>query len=149
MCDNIKGLLGKVFKDEPVDLQSGRHFFDETLTVRVMGTVEKQGDQMVAPTASIPLVAALALFWQRSGVTREHAMKALREAITEAMKDGADKDEKIKAHIKDCEAAIKAVKEDLAKLPKVKRAGRLITKDLQVELLPVAEEQDTLAPVAA
>ena len=149
MCDSLKALLAKVWKDETLELSTGRHHFDEVVTIRVSGTVEKQADQLVAPTASIPLVAALALFWQRSGVTREHAMKALREAITEAMKDGADKDEKIKAHIKDCEAAIKAVKEDLAKLPKVKRAGRLITKDLQVELLPVVEEQDTLAPVAA
>jgi hypothetical protein len=32
-------------------------------------------------------------------------------------------------------------------LPKVRRSGRVVTKDLRVELLPVQEE--TLEPVAA
>jgi len=37
----------------------------------------------------------------------------------------------------------------IAKLPKTKRAGRLITKDLQIQILPAHEEQEALAPVAA
>ena len=32
---------------------------DETITVRVVGTVEKQADQLVAPTTSIPLILTL------------------------------------------------------------------------------------------
>jgi hypothetical protein len=148
MTDNVKALLAKAWKDEDLDLEVGRHHFDEVLTVRVTGSVERQPDQLVAPTTSIPLVATLALFWQKCGVTRDHALRMLREAITEAMKDGVNKDEKIQAHIKDCEAAIRAVKNDLiAKLPKAKRAGKLITKDLMIEVVPAHEE--TLAPVAA
>ena len=147
MCDNVKGLIAKAWKDEPLELATGRHYFDEVVTVRVSGTVEKQPDQFVAPTASIPVVAALALFWQRCGVTRDHAMQALRAALTEAMKNGADKSEKIKSHIKDVETAIQTVKEELiAKLPKTKRAGRLVTKDLQIEVLPAHEE--ALVPAA-
>lgn len=150
METTVKALLAKAWKDEDLDLEPGRHYFDETLTVRVSGTVEKQADQLVAPTTSIPLVATLALFWQKCGVTRDHALRLLREAITEAMKDGLDKDERIKAHIKDVDEAVKAVKDDLiAKLPKAKRSGRVITKDLMIELLPAHEIEEVLAVAAA
>ncbi|MGO8747314.1 MAG: hypothetical protein ACLQNE_15115 [Thermoguttaceae bacterium] len=147
MDSTIKALLAKAWKDEDLDLATGRHYFDETVTVRVIGSVEKQGDQLVAPTTSIPLVATLALFWEKSGIARDHALRMLREAITEAMAEGTDKGEQIEARLKDVEAAIKAVKDDLiAKLPKVKRSGRIITKDLCIEVLPAVEE--ALVPAA-
>jgi hypothetical protein len=118
------------------------------LTVRISGTVEKQADQLIAPTASIPLVATLALFWEKAGIARDHALRMLKEAITEAIKDGADKGERIGARIKDVDEAIKAVKTDLiAKLPKAKRAGKVVTKDLLIEVIPVHEEE--LVTVAA
>lgn len=148
MCEYLKGLLSKVWKDEPLELAAGEHHVDEVLTVRVSGTVEKQNDQHVAPTTSIPLLLTIALLFQKSGATRDNNLRMLREAITEAMQDGGDKDENIKSYIKDCEATVQAVKEQLiSRLPKVKRAGRLITKDLRVDVLPVQEE--TLEPVAA
>ena len=50
--------------------------------------------------------------------------------------------------MKDVEKAVKAVKKDLiAKLPKAKRSGRVITKELEVEVLPVVDE--VLATAAA
>lgn len=150
MDSNMKALVARVWKDEDVDLEPGRHYFDDVLTVHVSGTVEKQADQLVAPTTSIPLVATLALFWEKSGITRDHALKVLREAITEAMSEGTDKGEQIQAHIKDVDAAVKAVKDELiAKLPKVKRSGRVITRDLQVEVLPAAEAEEVFATAAA
>jgi hypothetical protein len=148
MDDNLKALLAKCWKNEAVDLEPGRHCFDELLTVRVSGTVEKQADQLVAPTVSIPLILTLALFWEKCGVNRDHALQMLREAITEAMENGKTKDEQIEARMKDVEKAVAAVKQDLiAKLPKAKRSGRVITKDLEVEVLPVVEE--VLATAAA
>lgn len=148
MCENVKALVAKAWKDEALDLEPGRHHFDELLTVRIIGTVEKQADQLMVPTASIPLVATLALFWEKAGIARDHALRMLKEAISEAMKEGADKGERIEARIKDVDEAIKAVKTDLiAKLPKAKRAGRVITKDLMIEVLTAHEE--TLTPVAA
>ena len=51
--ENLKALLAKAWKDEELDLDPGRHYFDEVLTVRVSGTVEKQADQLVAPTTSM------------------------------------------------------------------------------------------------
>ncbi len=92
MSDNIKALLAKAWKNEAVDLEPGRHFFDEVLMVRVSGTVEKQADQLVAPTVSIPLILTLALFWEKCGVNRDHALQMLKEAITEAMENGKGKE---------------------------------------------------------
>ena len=145
--DNVKALIAKAWKDEELDLDPGRHYFDEVLTVRVSGTVEKQADQLVAPTTSVPLILTLALFWEKAGITREHALNMLRGAITEAMTEGTDKNERIESHLKDVEAAVKAVKDDLlAKLPKARRSGKVVTKNLEVEVLPVADE--VLVPAA-
>jgi hypothetical protein len=145
--ENIKALIAKAWKDEDLDLDPGRHFFDEVLTIRVSGTVEKQADQLVAPTTSVPLIPTLALFWEKAGITRDRALDMLREAITEAMTEGTDKNEHIEARINDVEAAIKAVKDELiAKLPKARRSGKVVTKDLEVEIMPVADE--VLLPAA-
>ena len=131
--DLVKGLLAKCWKDEPIDLEPGRHFCDEVLTVRVTGTVEKREDEFVAPTVSIPLIATLALFWEKCGITRDHALRMLREAITEAMLDGVKEDAHIQSRIKDVEAAVTTIRSELIdRLPKLRRTGKLITKDLTV-----------------
>lgn len=141
MIDNIKGLLAKVFKDEEVDLAVGRHHFDEVLLVHVQGSVEKFDDQLAAPTVSIPLVATLALFWEKAGIAKEQAMTLLREAITEAMDDGVNENDQIKARIDDVNAAINAVRKQLIdKLPKMHRSGKVVTKDLTVTVTPQLEE---------
>ena len=64
MCDNVKALIAKAWKDETIDLEPGRHHVDELLTIHVSGSVEKYADQLVAPTTSVPLIATLALFWE-------------------------------------------------------------------------------------
>src|SRR6516165_10819342 len=109
MTENLKGLLAKCWKDERIDLEAGRYYCDEVLTVRVSGIVEKKVDEFVAPTVSIPLIPTLALFWEKCGVTRDHALRMLKEAITEAMLDEVKEDEHIQSHIKDVDNAIKAV----------------------------------------
>jgi hypothetical protein len=139
--DNIKGLLAKCWKNELLDLEPGHHFFDELLTIRVSGSVQKMDDQFVAPTTSLPTILTLALFWQKCGVTRDHALNMLKEAITEAMANGTDMDGEIAARVKDVEQAVQTVKKDLiAKLPKQKRAGRVVTKDLEIEVVHELEE---------
>ncbi len=141
MTDNIRGLLAKCWKDEPIDLEPGRYDCDEVLTVRVSGTVEKGEDEFASPTVSIPLIPTLALFWEKCGVTRDHALRMLREAISEAMLDGVKEDDDIQTHIKDVEAAIKSVRTDLIdRLPKMRRAGKVITKDLTVTVTSATEE---------
>lgn len=142
MDATTKALLAKAWKNEELDLGVGRHYFDEQFVVRVSGSVEKHDDQLVAPTVSIPLVTTLALFFDKCGVTRDAALNLLREAITEAMDENVNEDAKIKQRIGDVEKAIKAVKDELiAKLPKMKRSGRVVTKDLEVKVTPVIAEE--------
>jgi hypothetical protein len=149
MCDNIKALIAKAWKDEEVNLEPGQRYeFDEVLMVHVTGTVTKQGDTSCSPTVSIPLIPTLALFWEKSGIAQDHALRMLREAITDAMSSGKDTSDEIQARIKHVETAIQTVKEELLdKLPKQRRAGRVVTKDLRIEVLPVLD--DALVTAAA
>jgi hypothetical protein len=150
MLDTIKALVAKVWKDEEADLDPGLHGFDEEFVVRVCGTVEKYDDELITPTVSVPLVPTLALFWEKAGLERDNAMALLREAIVEAMTDGEKEDRNIKGRIDDVNTAIKAVKNDLlAKLPKMHRTGRIITRNLEVTLTPLsAVERPAPAAVA-
>ena len=144
--DNLKGLLAKAWKNETLELESGVHNYDDTITIRITGSVQKMDDQFVAPTTSLPTILTLALFWQKCGVTRDHALNMLREAITEALTSGKNKDTEIAARVKDVEKAVDSIKRDLiAKLPKQKRAGRVVTKNLTVEVEPVLEESFAVA----
>jgi hypothetical protein len=135
---NVKALLVKSWKNEDADLAPGRHHVDEEILVRVSGTVEKCDDELAAPTVSIPLIAVLALFWEKCGVVREHALTMLREALQEAMTAKVKEDKHIKERIKDVDEAVKAIRQNLiASLPKMHREGKVLIDDLQVEVLPM------------
>lgn len=139
MHATIKALLAKCWKDGETNLSPGTHFIDEEIVVRISGTVEKQDDQMVTPTISIPLISVLALFWEKAGMAQDQAMTLLREAMIEAMHEGVTEDGHIKSRIDDVNAAIAAVRTDLlAKLPKMPRAGRTITKGLHISVSSLA-----------
>lgn len=145
MNETVKALLAKVWKDQETNLSPGTHFFDEEFTVRITGKVEKEDDQMVTPTVSVPLISVLALFWEKAGIAQDMALALLREAITEAMDIGVNEDGYIKSRIDDVNAAIKAVREDLlAELPKMPRTGRTITKGLRITVSSL-EEADAAA----
>jgi hypothetical protein len=136
---NAKALLAKTWKNEDADLTPGCHYVDEEIIVRVSGSVEKLDDEMVAPTVSIPLIAVLALFWEKCGIVREHALAMLRDALQEAMTNKVKEDASIKERIKDVDEAVKAIRQDLiAGLPKMHREGKLLLDRLQVEVMPVA-----------
>lgn len=146
MLNNIKGLLAKSWKNQTPDLAPGRHFVDEVLTVRIHGYVEKGEDQMVVPTVSIPLVPTLALLIEKCGINGDDALEILREAITEAISENASKDKKIQGRITHIDKAIASVKKDLiAKLPKMHRSGRVVVKDLEVEVSQQTELIDAVA----
>ena len=137
MNNEVKTLLAKKWKNESTEFEVGRHYIDEEIVVRVQGSVEKRADQLVSPTVSIPLIPTLALFWEKAGITRDHALNMLREAITEAMDDGVSEDANIQDRIGDVTTAITAIRKELIdKLPKMKRAGRLDLSDLEVEVVP-------------
>ena len=49
------------------------------------------------------------------------------------------------SRLKDVEAAMKAIRKDLiSELPPMKRAGKVLVNDLNVELVPVGVEERTL-----
>ena len=48
MSKTIKALIAKAWKGVDVDLAPGIHEFDETVVVRITGTVEKHCDELVA-----------------------------------------------------------------------------------------------------
>ena len=141
MDANLKALIAKAWKDEDLDLELGRHDFDEVVMIHVSGSVRKDNETFCSPTVSIPLISTLALFWEKAGIAQDHALRMLREAITEAMSGDKDTNQEIQARMKHVEKAIQTVKEDLLnKLPKQRRAGRVTTKDLQIEVISVLEE---------
>ncbi len=80
MDSSIKALIVKKFNDAEADLDIGRHWIDETVVLRVSGSVERHGDQWFAPTISIPLIPNIAFFWERLRVERDAAMGILRDA---------------------------------------------------------------------
>ena len=143
MDSSIKALIIKKFKDAEIELDVGRHWVDETVVVRVSGTVERHEDQWIAPTISIPLIPTIAFFWERLGVEKDAAMSVLRDAITEAMQAQTNESPSIKSKMDDVAEAVAAVKRDLiCGLPKMRRAGRTDVGDLQVSinaLTPVSE----------
>ena len=143
MDSSIKALIVKKFKDADLDLDVGRHFIDETVVVRISGTVERHEDQWILPTVSIPLIPPIAYFWERLGVDKDAAMGVLRDAIAEAMKARINESHSIESKMDDVAEAVAAVKQDLiGELPKMWRAGRTDVGDLQVtvnELTPVSE----------
>ena len=144
--NQIKNLLSKVWGKEAADFTVGRHEIDEVLVVRVRGSVEKHADQLVSPTVSIPLVSTLALFWEKAGLNRDQALSLLREAITEAMDDKVNEDSAIQSRIEDVHEAITAVRKELIdQLPKMKRSGRLVTKDLDIAVTPVGFADEVAA----
>jgi hypothetical protein len=143
METTLQALIVKKFKDAEADLDIGRHWIDETVVLRVSGSVERHEDQWIAPTISIPLIPTIALFWERLGVEKDAAMSVLREAIAEAMRAKTNESPSINSKMDDVAEAIAAVKRDLiGGLPKMRRAGRTDVSDLQVSvnaLTPVSE----------
>jgi hypothetical protein len=141
--NTLQALIAKKFKDAEADLDVGRHWIDETVVVRVSGSVERHEDQWIAPTISIPLIPTIAFFWERLEVEKGEAMSVLREAIAESMRARTDESPGTKSKMGDVAEAVAAVKRDLIHgLPKMHRAGRTDVSDPKVSinaLTPVSE----------
>jgi len=93
MLNTIKSLVSKSWKSNKSDLEPGTHYFDQEFLVHIQGTVEKRPDELAAPTVSIPLIPALAFFWEKAGISRDSALVILRDALREAMQKNVKEDE--------------------------------------------------------
>jgi hypothetical protein len=149
MDSTLQALIVRKFKDAQADLDIGRHWIDETVVLRVSGSVELHEDQWILPTISIPLIPAIAFFWERLGVEKDAAMSILREAIAEAMRAKTDESPSIKSKMDDVAEAVAAVKWDLiGELPKMRRSGRTDVSDLKVSINALTPVSEPLSAVA-
>ena len=91
------------------DVPIGLHQFDDVVELHVHGTA-KQGDmQYVKPTATLPLLAILALVIAKAGIMGPHILGLIREAAAEAQAKG----EKVGDYLETTKKAIRTVQEEL------------------------------------
>lgn len=134
----IQSILGKIWSKTAPDLQPGLTEVHGEYLVRVSGCVEKGTDSDCTPTVSIPLITTLAFCFEKLGVDRDSVAPVLREAIREAMEAEQKEDGAIKARIRHVVEAVEFVKKEILQtLPKMKRQGRLDTRNLRVSFEPV------------
>ena len=138
MDSTIQAILGKIWSKNAPDLQPGLTEVHGEYLVRVSGCVEKGPDSEATPTVSIPLISTLAFCFEKLGVDRNIVAPVLREAIQEAMLEGDKEDSAIQARIRHVSEAVEFVKREILQtLPKMKRSGRLDTRNLRVSVEPV------------
>jgi hypothetical protein len=139
MDSTLQAILGKIWSKNAPELAPGLTEVSGQYLLTVSGVVEKGDDSFATPTVSIPLIATLAFLCEKLGVDRDSMVPVLRDAIREAMLAEQKEDSSIQAHIRNVEQAVEFVKKEiLSTLPKMKRQGRLDTKNLRVSVTPVA-----------
>lgn len=104
-------------------LQPGSYHVDETLTIRVIGDVNKIADEEYTPTVSIPYKKAFEMFLARMGIQREAAMEALVQSMTDAVNGVCPADIGMDDYI-NVDDVEKIVQEGLAAMPKKTRTGK-------------------------
>ena len=93
---------------------------------------------MRSQRSSIPLISTLAFCFEKLGVDRDSQVAVLRTAIREAMEAEQNEDGAIKARIRHVTESVEFVKREiLQNLPKMKRSGKLDTRNLRVSVEPV------------
>lgn len=105
---------------------------------QVSGTLTIGEDEEYTPTVAIPLKTTLALFIRRMGITREHAIEALKSAMTDALRANDDlegKNDRILAELSESEEIVdetmNMVNEMIGELPTKVRKGKVLS-DLTV-----------------
>jgi len=107
----------------------GSYNVDETLTIRLAGTVTKNPDEVFTPTISIPWLAVMALFMEKvRGVVQENQKAAVESIVVECMTAALAADVKadpiLKARLDDLKAAEAKVRSMTDALPDAVRTGK-------------------------
>jgi hypothetical protein len=118
----ILRVLGAELESEhgKIAFVEGQHALGAQLSLRILGTVEQGADQLIAPTAQIPLHAVLALACDDGGIGWPRMKRLILEAMSEPLKGGKK--------VGDCvgsKAAEAATKDIIDALPRVSRRGAL------------------------
>lgn len=143
----LSAMLAKMAKAAgPLD--PGSYTVDETVTLRVAGTVDKGDDESYVPTVDVPLLATLALFidglrGKVQTIQVETIMETLTEAMTAAITADVKASPELAARIKDIDAAMAKVRSMTAALPQKTRTGKT-----RVDATLVAVAAPVAAPVA-
>jgi len=120
-----KVVLAKLMEKETkgVALVPGVHNVDQTIVLKLSGTVTKLAPVEYTPTVDIPLLPTLALVLEKAGFQRERAKTLLVEAMTEALTIGDQGSEHVAERVKDIEVAMGHVREVTEALPKKTKQG--------------------------
>mgnify|MGYP001561746065 CR=1 FL=1 len=105
-------------------IETGSYAIDRTIALRIFGTVSKESPEWYTPTESIPLLATLALFLEKSGFTRDLSKTLLVDAMKEAMAFDEKAEGPIKDRMKDVKSAMETVRQITGALPKKQREGK-------------------------
>lgn len=119
----MNSVVGKLTKSNG-PIAPGVYNVDETVIVRVAGTVEKLQYEVYTPTVDIPLKRAMALLAARMGIQREAAKAALVAAMTDALNGVMDSNTAIDEYIADVDSAMAHVQSITAALPPKTRTGK-------------------------
>lgn len=118
----LKAIFDKFCKDAP-SIPVGDYNIDETVTIRVCGTVKKIRDEEYTPTTSIPYKKAFEMFLARMGFQREVAMEALVKCMIDAINGVRPADIGLEDYISVDEAE-EIVQSGLERLPKKVKKGK-------------------------
>lgn len=137
----LKSCFEKLIKKLPT-LSAGNYRVDETVTIRIVGDVNKSPDEDYIPTTSIPYKKAFEMFLARMGIQREAAMEALVQSMTDAVNGVCPADIGLDNYI-NVDEVEKVVQEGLAAMPTKVRTGKTFV-DCTVAVAPAPTMQVTV-----
>lgn len=124
------------------EFDEGQHPVEARVSLRILGTVQQGADQLVAPTARIPLHAVLSLVCERGGIARQRMEELIVQAVTQAIEHGEPVGDWIECSRAAERRATAAIIEKLPKVPKRGAIRRLVQLlDVQVEPCSLAEQK--------
>lgn len=154
MFDNIVcAALIKALESEKVAILPGRYEVNETVQIKIVGTVAKSADTLTKPTTSIPWKLVSALLLEKMGVTRDAASMMIVDAYNEAIELQSDDAvaESLKEKLRSVSEAEKRVNEIVASLPKKPKAGPTNIEIREVSFTSVVDApqlaEDTIDPL--
>ena len=132
--DLVLTVLGKL-ASKASELAPGTYKVDQTVTIRVTGTVTKGQPVTYTPTNAVPLKATLAFMLARMGFQREAAADLLAAAMTDAINAGEGGNEAVSGLMEDVDRCMERVEAITAALPPKTRKGATTVKEALVQLI--------------
>lgn len=130
----LRSCFDKLSKKLP-SLLPGTYNIDETISIRVVGSVDKIEDEEYTPTVSIPYKKAFEMFLARMGFQREGTMEALVQSMTDAVNGVCPADVGLENYIR-VDDVEEIVQNGLAAMPKKIRSGKTFV-DCTFAVVPV------------